>query len=120
MGYARLGLYIAGLIVVVLAAWVFLTQTEVGRVVPGGVALALILLLVGIGVMASAKSINDSRVTRRVAHDGGIGATTTRTYETGAPPVAPTYGASTIERRTTYDTPAVPPGETVVEERRYD
>jgi thiol:disulfide interchange protein len=71
MGLARLAVYLVGLVLVVAAAWVFLTQTEVGESIPQSIALAVILLLVGIGVMASAKSINDRTETRRVVHEGG-------------------------------------------------
>jgi thiol:disulfide interchange protein len=95
MGTARLAIYLVGLVIVVAAVWVFLTQTAVGRSVPAGLALAIILLLVGIGVMASARSINDRRVTSRVVHD--------------APPA---YGR--VDRDISVE------GETVVEERRYD
>src|ERR1051325_2904093 len=99
MGTARLAIYLVGLVVVVAAVWVFLTQTSVGRSIPSGVALALILLLVGIGVMAGARSLNDRRVTSRVMHD--------------APP-----GPAVVERHYAYDRPGdtyVPPapGETV-------
>lgn len=101
MGYARLAIYLVGLLVVVGAAWVLLTQTELGEVVPGGVALAVILLLVGIGVMASAKSINDARSTRTVTYDGG------------APPAGTT--------RHVHEETLVPERhERVVEERRYE
>src|SRR5438552_18315293 len=109
MGTARLAIYLVGLVVVVAAVWVFLTQTSVGRQVPAGLALAIILLLVGVGVMASARSINESRSTRRVVHDYGTGpAYVHRTYV--PPPPA-------------YDAVAPPPpadGETIVDERRYD
>lgn len=71
MGYSRLAIYLVGLLLVVGAAWVFLTQTDIGQTVPAGAALAVILLLVGIGVMASAKNIRDTRETRRVVHDSG-------------------------------------------------
>lgn len=71
MGIARLAIYLIGLVVVVAAAWIFLTQTEWGQQVPGGLALALILLIVGIGVMASASQFNDRRETRRIVHDAG-------------------------------------------------
>lgn len=70
MGLARLAVYLTGLALVVAAAWIFLTQTELGSSLPAGIALAVLLLLVGIGVMASAKSINDRRETRRVVHEG--------------------------------------------------
>lgn len=114
MGSIRIAVYLIGLVLVVTAAWIFLTQTDVGRTVPTGVALALILLLVGIGVMASAKSINDSRYTRRVVHDS---VNAPRTYDTryGAyPPAGPAMGPAVGP----YD--RVVEGETVVEERRYD
>jgi hypothetical protein len=109
MGTARLAVYLIGLLVVVAAVWVFLTQTPWGRTVPASVALALILLLVGIGVMASARSINDTRSTRRVVHDYASAPAYVDTpryvppapaYETVVPPVGET--------------------ETVVDERRYD
>lgn len=111
MGATRIAIYLMGLTLVVVAAWVFLTQTDVGRQVPAGLALALILLLVGIGVMASARSINDSRRTHRVVHESVGGSIAgPRVYDTryGAapPPVGP------------YD--RVVEGETVVEERRFD
>jgi len=109
MGTARLAIYLVGLLAVVAAAWVFLTQTALGKQVPAGLALAIILLLVGIGVMASARSINDQRRVSRVVHEGGP-------YYTG-PPSAP-YVERDVVRRDAY----VPPAdqETVVEERRYD
>lgn len=115
MGATRLAVYLVGLLVVVVAAWIFLTQTPVGTQIPSSLALVLILLLVGIGVMAAANSINDTRTTRRVVREG-----------TGyvAPPVAPPRPA--YERRV-YDTRYAPDyveppveGETVVEERRFD
>jgi thiol:disulfide interchange protein len=110
MGATRIAIYLVGLLLVVGAAWVFLTQTDAGRSVPAGVGVALILLLVGIGVMASAKSINDSRVSRRVVHDSSTGP---RTYDTryAGPATGPVVGPSTgpyVEN------------ETYVEERRYD
>lgn len=112
MGYARLAVYLTGLLVVVLAAWVFLTQTPVGDSIPAGVALAIILLLVGVGVMASAKSINDTRYSRRIVHDTDAPPatyTTRRTYD-----AAP--GA--VDRTRVVNEPAT--GETYVEERRFD
>lgn len=106
MGATRIAVYLVGLLLVVAAAWVFLTQTDLGRSVPTGFAIALILLLVGIGVMASAKSINDSRYLRRVVHDAPV--PPPRVYDTA---YEARYGTA----------PAVPPdGETIVEERRYD
>lgn len=114
MGTTRLAIYLVGLAVVVVAAWILLTQTPLGGIIPGGVAVALILLLVGIGVMASAKSINDSRVSRRVVHNNVGGPVAgTRTYDTRGP--------GYVERTTTtaaYDQPAV--GETYVEDRRLE
>lgn len=71
MGLARLAVYLTGLILVVGAAWVFMTRTEVGASLPAGIALAIILLLVGIGVMASARNLNDRTETRRVVREGG-------------------------------------------------
>jgi hypothetical protein len=114
MGATRLAVYLIGLLLVVAAAWVFLTQTPVGRQVPASLALVLILLLVGIGVMAAANSINESRVTRRVVRDTAPG------Y--AAPPYAP---PGYVDRRvydTRYAPDYVPPaeGETLVDERRYD
>lgn len=113
MGYSRLAIHLVGLVVVVLAAWIFLTQTPVGKALPYSVALALILLLVGIGVMASASSINDARYSRRVVRDnlGGPAVTERRVYNTG-----PAYGTTT--ERIVDQPPAT--GETVVEERRLD
>ena len=112
MGATRIAVYLVGLLLVVVAAWVFLTQTDVGRTVPAGVGLALILLLVGIGVMASAKSINDSRISRRVVHD----TTGPRVYDTryAGPAAGPVVGPAVAP----YD--RVVEGETYVEERRYD
>ena len=109
MGTARLAVYLVGLVVVTVAVWVFLTQTPIGQAIPSGVALALILLLVGIGIMASARSLNDRRSLHRVVHDGPTVA---------APPPARVYDT----RYTRYEDSVVPPAssETVVEERRYD
>ncbi|MEA3198998.1 MAG: hypothetical protein QOE90_426 [Thermoplasmata archaeon] len=110
MGATRLALYLVGLVIVVVAAWVFLTQTPVGRQVPSSLALVLILLLVGIGVMAAASNINESRVTRRVVREG-----------------APGYVAPPAYERRVYDTRYAPgyveppvDGETIVDERRFD
>lgn len=103
MGYARLSIYIVGLLLVVAAAWIFLTQTPIADEIPTGVAMAIILLLVGLGVMVSASAMNDTFVSRRrVSHD------------TGYVPPATTY---VPPGGTAY----VPPssGETVVEERRF-
>lgn len=117
MAYTRSILYMVGLLIVVAAAWVFLTQTPVGDTIPASVALALILLLVGVGVMASARAMDDTFYARRrrVVHD--------------ADPLAPTVPAArtTTYREpayaTTYREPAVPPPtsgtEEYVEERRY-
>jgi hypothetical protein len=95
-----------------------LTQTPVGRNVPSSVALVVILLLVGIGIMASARSINDSRTTRRVVRDSGFG---------GGPgyvaPPARVYEPPTRVYDSRYATDFVPPpgdSQTVVEERRMD
>lgn len=109
MSYSRLAIYLVGLVVVAIAAWMFLTQTEIGRAVPIGVTWALILLLVGVGVMASASSIRDSRTTRRVTHDGPAYAEP-RAYDTR-------YGTAPYA-----GVPPPPPasGETIVDERRYD
>lgn len=110
MGYARLALYLIGLIVVVAAAWIFLTETPVGEAVPPGVAFALILLLVGIGIMAGARSMDDTFYSRRrVVRDGD--------YTDRPGYVAPGYVApgTVVNPPTTYDATR----ETVVEERRY-
>ncbi|HUR70137.1 MAG TPA: hypothetical protein VM370_12910 [Candidatus Thermoplasmatota archaeon] len=117
MGFARLTLYIIGLIVVVMAAWIFLTQTPIAKTIPAGVALAIILLLVGIGVMAGARAMDDTYTTRRrVTHDAD--------YVHG--PVAPGTTAY-VPPATSYQPPATvytPPtqagGETTtIEERRF-
>lgn len=93
MGLARLAVYLVGVLLVVAAAWVFLTQTELGESIPASIALAVILLLVGIGVMASAKSINDRTETRRVVHEGTV-----------APGyVPPTSGTNVYEERRRYE-----------------
>lgn len=104
MGYTKLAIYLVGLVIVVTAAWVFLTQTGVAASIPGGVAIALILLLVGVGVMAGARSVDDRVERRRVTYDG----------PTAPPPVAPR-----TERVTTYEEPVVRSG-TVTEERRFE
>lgn len=96
MSYARIAIYLVGLALLVAAVWVFLTQTEIGQSVPAGFALAIILLIVGVGVMASARGIRESREYTRVVHDA-------------APPVAP---GRTVE----YDRD----GTYVEERRRYD
>ena len=112
MGYARLAIYVIGLMIVVMAAWIFLTQTPLGETIPAGVALAMILLLVGIGVMAAARSIDDTFYSRRrVVRDDGVGANVAPGY------VAPGYVApgTVVNPPTTYDTTR----ETVIEERRF-
>jgi thiol:disulfide interchange protein len=108
MGFVRLALYIVGLLLVVAAAWVFLTQTPFADDVPAGVAIAVILLLVGLGVMVSANAIDDTVYRRRVVHDGdraaGPRTRTTTTYDERAP-----YD----------DTLRTEQRETYVEERRF-
>lgn len=66
----RFAIYVIGLVFIIGAVWVFLTQTEFGQALPGGVALAIILLLVGIGVMASTRTLN-GHTERRVVHEDG-------------------------------------------------
>ena len=116
MGTTRLTIYLVGLVVIVAAAWVFLTQTTLGRAIPAGIALTLILLLVGVGVMASARNINESRRTRRVTQDfAGTPGYAEPRYVVPPPPV---YGAVATQP------PPVPPpsgdSETIIDERRYD
>lgn len=107
MGYARLALYLIGLMVVVAAAWIFLTETPIGETVPSGVAFAIILLLVGIGIMAGARSMDDTFTTRRrVVRDSD--------YADRPGYVAPT-STTVVNPPGAYDTTR----ETVVEERRY-
>lgn len=102
MAYTRFILYMVGLLIVVAAAWIFLTQTPLGDNIPAGVALALILLLVGLGVMAGARAMDDTFYSRRrrVVHD-----------------------ADTTARTTTYREPVAPPAtgatDEIIEERRY-
>lgn len=106
MGYARLALYMLGLIIVVAAAWIFLTQTPIADDIPVGVSLALVLLLVGVGVMAGARAMDDTFYSRRrVVREGDY----------AAPP------ATAARTTATYRDDVVPPasGETIVEERRY-
>lgn len=113
MGYARLALYLIGLIVVVAAAWIFLTETPVGEAVPPGVAFAIILLLVGIGIMAGARSMDDTFYTRRrVVRDGDY---TDRPGYVAPPTTTVVNPPGAYTPPTTYDTTR----ETVVEERRY-
>lgn len=119
MAFTRMAIYLVGLFIVVAAAWIFLTQTPVGASIPAGVALAIILLLVGIGVMAAARAMDDDRFyRRRVTHDGpGYGA-----GYVAPPPPAP--ATRVVERETVSSAPGTvvyEPGssETVVEERRY-
>lgn len=81
MGTARLAIYIVGLVAVVAAAWILLTQTELAAFVSSGVAIAIILLIVGIGVMASANSIRDGHRTRRVVHETAPGGALDRDVE---------------------------------------
>ena len=110
MGATRLAITMAGLVVVVAAVWILLTQPPFSANISPPIALAIILLLVGIGVMAAARSVNDTFASRRVVHDGGgFGP---RTYETRAP----------YAERRTYEGDYAPPasGETIIEERRYD
>lgn len=110
MGTARLAIYLVGLVVIVAGIWVLLIRTPLGRTVPAGVALALILLVVGIGVMASARSINESRTTRRVSHD-----------HAGAPGYGePRYAVPPPPASNAVTPPAVGESETIVEEHRYD
>ena len=112
MGFTRLAIYIIGLLLVVAAAWVFLTQTPFSDDIPAGVALAIILFLVGLGVMVSANALDDTFYRRRVVRDDYGSAVT--------PARSTTYHEPA--RTTTYTEPgSVTPrtGETVVEERRY-
>ncbi|MFA5861459.1 MAG: hypothetical protein WDA16_07160 [Candidatus Thermoplasmatota archaeon] len=108
----RLTLYLVGLVVIVAAVWVALTMTPLGRQVPSSVALVLILLVVGIGVMASARNINESRRTSHVVHDGTMPPVATGRV-TGTRYAPPGY----VERET-YVEPAPVSSETIVDERR--
>ena len=115
MAFARLMLYMVGLLIVVAAAWIFMTQTPVGDAIPAGVALAIILLLVGVGVMAGARAMDDTFYSRRrrVTHDADYAA---------PPATARTTTYHEPARTTTYTQPTAPPvGGTseVVEERRF-
>lgn len=110
MGYTKLAIYIIGLLLVVMAAWVFLTQTPFADEIPGGVALAVILLLVGLGIMISANALNDTFYRRRVVRDADYGSP-------GAASRSTTYHEPA--RTTTYRDPDTTGGETLVEERRY-
>lgn len=104
MGTTRLAIFLVGLVVVAVAAWTFFTQSELGRQVPFGIAIALILLLVGVGVMASARSINERSSTQRVIHEGA------------AAPVVVDRRANVYQP--TYAPPVEGSSETRVEERR--
>lgn len=105
MGYAKLALYLIGLMVVVAAAWVFLTETPVREEVHPGIALAIILLLVGLGIMVGARSMDDTFVARRrVVRDSD--------YGDGS--YAPRSGATVVNPPESSTS-----RETVVEERRY-
>lgn len=95
MGTTRLAIFLVGLVVVAVAAWVFFTQSELGNRVPFGIAIALILLLVGVGVMASARSINERTSTQRVIHEGTAPAVIDRRVSSYQPSYAPpTEGSS--------------------------
>lgn len=106
MGYTRLAIYLGGVAILVLAAWVLLTQTGIADVIPVGVVIAVMLLIVGIGVIAASRSVDDRRFTRRVVHDGSP-------MEPGRRVVHRTYEDD-------VDTTYAEPRETIVEERRYD
>lgn len=56
-----LAVYFVGLIVVLAAFWVLFTQTGLEEFIPMTVAIALVLLIVGIAVMASSDRFSPSR-----------------------------------------------------------
>lgn len=74
---ARLAIYVVGLLFVLAAAWVFLTQTSARASAPGGIPLAILLLVVGIGIMASTQAMARRRARRdAIVHEsvgpGGV------------------------------------------------
>jgi hypothetical protein len=62
MGHAmRLIVWIVGLALVIAAAWVLWTMTAVSELVPWGVFVAVVLVILGVGIMGAANQIRGER-----------------------------------------------------------
>lgn len=88
---SSLVVYLIGLVLILAAVWVIFTQTELADYIPASVAVAVVLLIVGIAVMAS----SDRFATR--------GRTTTieERHVSGPPPGTPR--AEYEQREVRYD-----------------
>jgi uncharacterized membrane protein len=55
----RFGVYLVGLVLVLAAIWVLLTQTGLAAIVPVGIIAVALLILLGIGIMRGAATIEE-------------------------------------------------------------
>ncbi|HWG89350.1 MAG TPA: hypothetical protein VNZ52_00725 [Candidatus Thermoplasmatota archaeon] len=82
--------YVIGLALVLAAVWVIFTQTGLANWIPGAIVVALVLLVLGLGVMSLSDRFRGTD--REVVYDRGV------------PPAGPGPANVTYERETrTYD-----------------
>lgn len=62
----KFAVYMIGLLLVVAAGYVLLTQTGVSAYVPAGIILVALLLLLGLGIMGGSQRIDNSTPTREI------------------------------------------------------
>ncbi|MCA1814247.1 MAG: hypothetical protein LC624_09915 [Halobacteriales archaeon] len=55
----RFAVYLVGLLLVLAAIWVLLTQTGLAAIVPVGVIAVALLVLLGVGIMRGAMTIDE-------------------------------------------------------------
>lgn len=78
----RILAYVVGLAIVVAGIYVLFTQTPLADYIPGGVVLAIVLLVIGLGVMMLSTSFTSPRavVTDRTVERTAYPSTYTRPY----------------------------------------
>lgn len=61
----RFGVYIAGLLLVLVAVYLLLTQTGLSAVIPVGLIAIALLLLLGFGIMRAAHTVDEHPIEGR-------------------------------------------------------
>ena len=62
----RFAVYMIGLLIVVAALFVLITQTGLAQVIPLGILAAALVIILGIGVMSAATSVDEHPVGREI------------------------------------------------------